>query len=38
MINIEYDTITSELDKEQNGIFIEGVKVEGVKDIKNKIL
>ncbi len=38
IINIEYDTITSELDQEQNGIFIEGVKVQGVKDIKNKIL
>lgn len=37
-INIDYDAITSEMDSEQSGISLNGVKIQGVKDIKNAIL
>ena len=37
-INIDYDAITSQLNVTQNGLEINGIKIDGVKDIKNAIL
>lgn len=37
-IQVDYDNIVSSIDEEQNGIEIEGVKVQWVQDINNKIL
>ena len=37
-VDISYDSITSEADSDQNGIFFEGVKILGVKDVNNKVL
>ncbi len=37
-IQVDYDSIVSSIDGEQNGIEIEGVKVQWVQDINNKIL
>lgn len=37
-IQVDYDSIVSSIDGEQNGIEIEGVKVQWIQDINNKIL